>query len=58
MKPKKNLDKLDSRQKRYLKKKFGIKAYKDLSITILKNLKEAMKGLTDLRQAHKCDYKI
>ncbi len=54
----KNSDKLDKRQKQYLKKKFGISAYKDLHITILKNLKEAMKELTDTRAKHKCCYKI
>ncbi len=59
MKPvRKNSDKLDSRQKNYLKKKFGIKAYKDLHISILKRLKESMKELTDSRIQHKCLYKI
>ena len=50
MKPIKNIDKLDKRQKKYLKNKFGISAWKDLIPTILKNLKEAMKELTDTRQ--------
>ena len=50
MKPIKNIDKLDKSQKKYLKKKFGISAWKDLTPTILKNLKEAMKELTDTRQ--------
>ncbi len=54
----KNSDKLDSRQKKYLKKKFGIKAYKDLHITVLTRLKEAMKKLTDTRTQYKCQYKI
>lgn len=59
MKPvRKNSDKLDKRQKSYLKKKFGISAYKYLDITILKNLKEAMKELTDTRVQYKCYYKI
>ncbi len=59
MKPiRKNSDKLDGRQKNYLKKKFGIKAYKDLHITILTRLKEAMKKLTDSRIQYKCQYKI
>lgn len=58
MKPKKVSDKLDSRQKKYLKKKFGIKSYKDLTPTILKKLKESMKELTDNRQQSKCSYKI
>lgn len=58
MKPLKNTDKLDSRQKNYLKKKFGLKAYKDLTPTILKKLKEAMKDLTDTRQQGKKIYKI
>lgn len=59
MKPiRKNSNKLDKRQKNYLKKKFGITAYKYLDITILKNLKEAMKGLTDTRVQYKCNYKI
>lgn len=58
MKPVKAGDKLDSRQKKYLKNKFGISAYKDLNITILKNLKEAMKDLTDTRQQYKSVYKI
>ena len=58
MKPIKNIDKLDKSQKKYLKKKFGISAWKDLTPTILKNLKEAMKELTDTRQQVKIKYKI
>lgn len=59
MKPvRKNSDKLDSRQKNYLKKKFGIKSFKDLHITILIKLKEEMKKLTDTREQYKCQYKI
>lgn len=58
MKPTKVRDRLDKRQKKYLKDKFGIKAYKDLCPTILKNLKEAMKDLTDSRQKGKKIYKI
>ena len=54
----KNIDKLDKRQKKYLKNKFGISAWKDLTPTILKNLKEAMKELTDTRQQVKIKYKI
>lgn len=54
----KNSDKLDKRQKSYLKKKFGIKAFKDLHITILKKLRDAMKELTDSRVKYKCQYKI
>lgn len=54
----KTIDKLDKRQKKYLKKKFGIKAYKDLTPTILKNLKEACKELTDSRETGKKIYKI
>ena len=42
MKPIKSIDKLDKRQKKYLKNKFGISAWKDLTPTILKNLKEIM----------------
>ena len=55
---KRNSDKLDSRQKKYLKKKFGLNAFKDLNINILKRLKEAMKNLTDTRQQGKINYKI
>ena len=58
MKPIKNIDKLDKRQKKYLKDKFGISAWKDLTPTILKKLKEAMKELTDTRQQVKIKYKI
>lgn len=58
MKRQKNTDKLDKRQKNYLKGKFGIKAYKDLTPTILKNLKDGMKELTDTRIKNKCIYKI
>lgn len=58
MKPIKNIDKLDKRQKKYLKDKFDISAWKDLTPTILKNLKEAMKELTDTRQQVKIKYKI
>ncbi len=58
MKPIKNIDKLDKRQKKYLKNKFGISAWKDLTPTILKNLKEAMKQLTDTRQQEKTIYKM
>ena len=55
---KKNSDKLDSRQKKYLKNKFGLKSFKDLNVTVLKRLKEAMKDLTDSRQQGKINYKI
>lgn len=58
MKPKRVSDKLDKRQKNYLKKKFGIKAYKDLTPTILKNLKNSLKKLIDSRQQEKTIYKI
>lgn len=58
MKPVKTKDKLDKRQKTYLKNKFGITAYKDLTPTILKKLKEALKDLTDTRQTCKKVYKI
>lgn len=58
MKPIKNIDKLDKRQKKYLKNKFGIAAWKDLTPTILKNLKESMKELTDTRQQVKTKYKM
>lgn len=58
MKPAKVRDRLDKRQKKYLKNRFGIKAYKDLCPTILKKLKEAMKDLTDSRQKEKKIYKI
>ena len=43
VKPKKTSDKLDSRQKSYLKKVFGIKSIKDLNEKILKQLKESLK---------------
>ena len=39
-----NIDKLDKRQKKYLKEKFDIPTWKDLTPTILK---ESMKELTD-----------
>ena len=55
---KKNSDKLDSRQKKYLKNKFGLKSFKDLNVTVLKRLKDAMKDLTDSRQHGKINYKI
>ena len=58
MKPIKNIDTLDKRQKKYLKKKFGISSWKELAPTILKDLKEAMKELTDTRQQVKIKYKI
>ena len=58
MKPIKSIDKLDKRQKKYLKNKFGISAWKELTPTILKNLKETMKELTDTRQQLKIKYKI
>lgn len=58
MKPTKNTDRLDKRQKKYLKSKFGISAWKDLTPKILKNLKEAMKELTDTRQQIKTQYKM
>ena len=41
-----------------MKNKFCISAWKDLTPTILKNLKEAMKELTDTRQQVKIKYKI
>ena len=58
MKPIKNIDKLDKRQKKYLKNNFGISTWKYLTPAILKNLKEAMKELTDTRQQVKIKYKI
>ena len=58
MKPIKTSDKLTKKQKQYLKKQFGIKAYKDLTPTILRNLKNEMKNLTDTRVQSKCQYKI
>ena len=58
MKPVKNRDKLDSRQKKYLKQYFGIRAYKDLVPKVLADLKEALKELTDSRESHKRVYKI
>ena len=58
MKPLKTSDKLDKRQKNFLKKKFGLKAYKDLTPTILKKLKEALKTLKDTRVKYKCNYKM
>ena len=58
MRPIKNTEKLDKRQKEYLKKKFGIKAYKDLTPTILKKLKEEIKQLQDTRVQYKCSYKL
>lgn len=58
MKPIKTSDSLDKRQKSFLKKKFGIRYFKDLTPTILKKLKEAMKELTDTRVQYKCQYKI
>jgi len=38
MKQRKNIDKLDKRQKKYLKKEFGISSWKELAPTILKDL--------------------
>ena len=58
MKPVKNIDKLDKRQKKYLKEKFDISTWKDLTPTILKKLKESMKELTDSRQQIKTRYKM
>ena len=58
MKPKKVSDRLDKRQKEYIKKQFGIKSYKYLTPTILKKLKESMKLLTDNRQKSKVLYKL
>ena len=55
---KKKSEKLDKRQKNYLKKEFGIKAYKDLTPTILKRLKEELKNLTDTRQQSKVTFKM
>ena len=43
MKPIKNIDKLDKRQKKYLKKNFVLSSCKELATTILKDLKETMK---------------
>ena len=58
MKPVKSSDKLDKRQKSFLKKKFGLNAYKDLTPTVLKQLKEALKPLKDTREKNKCHYKL
>lgn len=58
MKPIKTSDKLDKRQKFFLKKKFGLKAYKDLTPTVLSKLKESLKSLKDTRMQKKCDYKM
>lgn len=58
MKPVKTSDKLDKRQKNYIKKKFGIKKFDELRPKVLKQLKEALKSLTDTRVSYKCCYKI
>lgn len=58
MKPLKVSDKLDTRQKNYIKKKFGIKKFDELRPKVLKQLKEALKSLTDTRISYKCSYKI
>ena len=58
MKPKKVSEKLDSRQKNYIKKRFGIKKFDELRPKVLKELKEALKQLTDTRVSYKCNYKI
>lgn len=54
----KKSDKLDKRQKNYLKKKFNIDAYKDLTPEILKRLKKEMMKLEDKRIKKKCTYKL
>lgn len=58
MKPVKTSDKLDKRQKNYIKKKFGIKKFDELRPKVLKQLKEALKSLTDTRVSYKCSYKV
>ena len=58
MKPKKVSDKLDKRQKNYIKKKFGIRKFEELKPKVLKQLKESLKELTDTRISYKCSYKI
>ena len=58
MKPKKVSDKLDKRQKNYIKKKFGIRKFEELRPKVLKQLKESLKELTDTRISYKCSYKI
>ncbi len=45
-------------EQKYLFKKFGINNIEDIDVTILKQLKENLKNLTDSRQQSKISYKI
>lgn len=56
--PKKNRLNITTKQKNFLLKKLGIKDITDIDVTILKNLKENLKSLEDIRQQSKITYKL
>ncbi len=53
----KNLN-ITNNEQRFLLKKFGINKIEDINIAVLKELKENLKNLTDIRQQSKILYKI
>ena len=57
-KPKLERFNLDTREKKMLLKKLGINDIIDVDTTIIKNLKENLKNITDTRQQHKITYKL
>ena len=57
-KPPKKYDGLTKEQKKFLKKMLGIKKLEDLDVAILKQLKEKLKALKDVRNKNMLIYKL
>lgn len=57
-KPPKKYDGLTKEQKKFLKKMLGIKKLEDLDVAILKQLKEKLKSLKDVRNKNMLIYKL
>lgn len=57
-KPSKKYDGLTKEQKKFLKKMLGIKILEDLDVAILKQLKEKLKSLKDVRNKNMLIYKL
>lgn len=57
-KPKKKYSDLSTIERNLIKKKLGIKKIQDIDITILKQLKENIKSIKDIRYKNKITYKL
>ena len=57
-KPKKKYEELNRVEKNLIKKKLGINTFQDIDIAILKQLKENIKKIKDIRCQNKIVYKL